>query len=279
MITDSLAEVCLVVIFYNPKDEQVSFFETLASKGFHIIVVDNSVQAIPLSGNLVYIPLFANMGIAHAQNKGVKEAIRRGFRYFVFFDQDSRFDEQYVSSIYHEYQKIQSNDPHIATLGPLLIDSKTGQEYLSSVPHSKMYDIDTHIISSGSIVEKATFDVVGLYEEDLFIDLVDSEWCWRAKTFGLNTYMTRRVKLYHSMGKRYWRFGRFAIRLSSPNRYYYQYRNMILMLRRDYAPFRWKYKTGLRSLLDLCMVPIISSEGKQILIHMIKGIRDGIKGV
>lgn len=269
--------ICLIVVFYHPSEEQIAFYHSLADQGLNVIIVDNSSKS--LEGlSAIYIPLGHNRGIAAAQNVGIAEAKKRGFEYIVFFDQDSQFEVSYISSILDEYNTIKQQDPSIATLGPLLIDSRTNQEYLSNIKPSVPYSIDTHIISSGSIVETKTFEKVGLYEERLFIDLVDSEWCWRARKYGLNTYMTRRVKLYHSMGQTYHHLGRFAYGLSAPWRYYYQYRNAIWMLRRDYVPFRWKYRTIIRRLFDLVFYPVMAPEKKMdILRNMLKGIRDGLK--
>lgn len=275
--TNMKRELCLIVVFYNPTEEQASFYNSLADKGLNVIIVDNSSKKLD-NMSALYIPLGKNNGIAAAQNVGIVEAQKRGFEYIVFFDQDSKFEVSSISSILDEYNTIKEQDPSIATLGPLLIDSRTHKEYLSNVNPSVPYSIDTHIISSGSIIETKTFEKVGLYEEKLFIDLVDSEWCWRAKKYGFNTYMTRRVRLYHSMGQTYHHVGRFAYGLSAPFRYYYQYRNTIWMLKRDYVPFRWKYRTIIRRIFDIFFYPVIAPEKKlEILRNMLRGIRDGLK--
>ncbi len=272
--------VCLVVVLYNPTVEQISFYEGISLLGYKIIAVDNSNRAIQISNDINYIPLYRNLGIAAAQNVGIEEALRRGFKYVCFFDQDSKFDLSYIPSIYKEYLCIQKADTTIGTVGPLLIDERTQKEYLNRTDPNNEYEIVTHIISSGSIVEMSTFDMVGLYEERLFIDLVDSEWCWRAKKFGRTTYMTRRVRLNHSMGQKYRRIGNFAYGLSSPKRYYYQYRNTLWMLARSYVPFRWKYRIFLRRIFDMFLYPLITPKGKkEVLLYMIKGIYDGFKGL
>lgn len=43
--------------------------------------------------------------------------------------------------------------------------------------------ITHHVMSSGSIIPLKKFREVGLYNDKLFIDFVESEWCWRASFY------------------------------------------------------------------------------------------------
>lgn len=270
-------KICVVVVLFNPTAEQIKRIESLSGEGVSIIAVDNSSQPLKDSTGWDYIPLNENKGIATAQNTGIKEAIRRGFEYIVFFDQDSRFDKHYLNDIYQEYTRIKSIETHVATIGPVVIDANKGVEYKNYMSEGKNYEEVMNIISSGSIVSTETFKIVGLYNDAFFIDLVDSEWCMRAKSKGLKTYMSRNVKLYHSIGNKYKKYGPLVCGLSSPGRYYYQYRNTLWMLPKGYVPFKWKYRTTARRLLDMVLYPIMSDNGIEVLRNMLKGIRDGFK--
>lgn len=270
--------VCCVVVFYNPSLKNIERIRIL-SHDINVIVVDNSLGDNNIGGDVCYIPLFENKGIAVAQNLGLKKAKELGYKFIVFTDQDSTIDKNYIESIHSEYNRIKVEDPSIGILGPLVFDENRNMEYKTHTDPNKEYEIVSHVISSGSIIEMETVDKIGLLEEELFIDLVDSEWCWRAKRYGYNTYMTRNVILYHSIGKDYRKIGPVAFTISSPNRYYYQYRNTLWMMWRKYVPLNWKIRTILRRVLDMFIVPFISKNGLHTLSFMISGWRDGLKGV
>ena len=269
--------ICCVVVFYNPSLKNIERIRIL-SHDINVIAVDNSLGDNNIGGDACYIPLFENKGIAVAQNLGLKKAKELGYKFIVFIDQDSTIDKNYIESIHSEYNRIKEEDPSIGILGPLVIDESRNIEYKTHTDPNKEYEIVSHIISSGSIIEMDTIDKIGLLEEDLFIDLVDSEWCWRAKRYGYNTYMTRNVILYHSIGKDYKKMGPVAFTISSPNRYYYQYRNTLWMMSRKYVPLNWKIRTILRRIMDMFVVPFMSENGFHTLSFMMGGWRDGLKG-
>lgn len=273
----NIKEVCLVIIFYNPQNEQIIQAEEL-SRITNVIVVDNSLIGSNINVSC-YLPLFENKGIAAAQNIGLRKAKELGGRFVIFLDQDSKVDKNYIKSIYLEYKKIKSKDPTIGILGPLVVDTNRNIEYKTHTNPDNDFEVVSSIISSGSIVEMETIDRIGPFEESLFIDLVDSEWCWRAKKFGLKTYMTRKVILRHSIGKDYLKIGSVAFTISSPNRYYYQYRNTIRMFGRNYVPLEWKVRIFFRRILDMLIVPFITKKGLESFAFMVKGCVDGLKSV
>jgi rhamnosyltransferase len=75
----------------------------------------------------------------------------------------------------------------------------------------------------------------GGFWEDLFIDLVDFEYCLRAKRCGLRILVSPAAKLEHRLGSRR-RVSLFGIRVTalfhSPQRVYYIWRNRIAVLKR-----------------------------------------------
>lgn len=270
-----LQGVCVLVILYKPTQRQLNCLNSLSTVNIPIIAVDNSSYVSQVNEGIIYIPLYENKGIAAAQNIGIHEAKRRQYQYIIFFDQDSEIENSYINQITREYVRIKKMEYNVATVGPLIIDRSSRLPVKNYTSNSGEYEEVINIVSSGSIIETKTFDYVGLFEERLFIDLVDSEWCWRAKSKGLNTYMSKNVHLYHSIGKKYKKIGPLFCNPSSAFRYYYQYRNTIWMLYRDYVPFRWKYRTVLRKIVDMFIYPFMSDDALFALKQMLKGIYHG----
>jgi len=68
---------------------------------------------------------------------------------------------------------------------------------------------------------------VGLMDEDLFIDHVDSEWCFRAKAKGFQLFGVGGAAMTHALGERrkeIWFLRRRIVTLHKPFRYYYIFR-------------------------------------------------------
>lgn len=269
-------DALIVVVFFYPSDEQIQNFKKLAYK-YNILVVDNTPEMLTEEKAFNYIGLRENKGIAAAQNYGVKFAIDKGFKYLVFFDQDSVIEENYLCNLVGEYERIKKIDNSIAVLGPVCIDRNSEQEYKNKLKSNQTINKVDAVISSGSIVETNLYTIIGGMDESLFIDLVDFEWCWRAKKCGYSTYLSRNLKLYHSIGKEYHRLGPFVIGFSSNQRYYYQYRNTIWLIRRGYVPTIWKFKSFIRRMIDMVILTFLLKNKREFLSAVLRGIRDGFQ--
>lgn len=267
-------EVCVVAVFYNPKIEQIRKFEEL-SRCISVVVVDNSSTEYALEG-CHYIPLGENKGIAAAQNVGIRYARLQGYKYVLLLDQDSTIDKSFIENIYNDYILLKEEDSKVGYIGPIFIDRDSNQEYKNYSDKSSVYTKTSEIIASGSFISMITLEAVGLMDESLFIDLVDFEWCWRAVSKGYTGYMTRNVKMIHSIGNEYHNWHGFVLGISAPFRYYYIYRNTLWLSKRNYVPSRWKIKSIIRGILDMFLVPVFSKQGGACLKNMFKGIKDGL---
>lgn len=267
-------KICIVVVFYNPIEEQICRFEEL-SRSLPVVVVDNTSTETRIDG-VRYISLGGNKGIAVAQNVGIEYARSKGYNYVLLLDQDSCIDRLFVENIYNDFVRLKETDTRIGFVGPLFIDKQSNQEYKNYTDKNSDYTKTDAIIASGSLISMECLEVVGGMEDNLFIDLVDFEWCWRALSKGFTGYMTRRVKMYHSIGNEYHNWNGFVLGISAPFRYYYIYRNTLWLSKRSYVPTKWKIKSITRGLLDMILVPVFSNQGGKCLKNMLKGIKDGL---
>ena len=94
------------------------------------------------------------------------------------------------------------------------------------------------LISSGCLIPLSAIDTIGEMDEELFIDHVDTDWFLRAKSLGWRSYGVCDALMEHALGEqtlRIW-WGRWRyLPLHQPFRYYYIYRNSLLLYRRKYS--------------------------------------------
>lgn len=277
-----ITNIAIVVVLYNPTKEQILHIDKIRrveddNYRFNIIVVDNSttINSPTLQQNLFYISNGENKGIAYAQNVGIRQAKELKCDYVIFFDQDSEFSSDFIKNMILEYKRIKLHNNKIATLGPIIIDKHTELAYKNNIGADQSFSQVDTIISSGSVVEISSFDIIGEMEDKLFIDLVDHEWCWRAKSLGYACYQTSAVTINHKVGNCSKSLFGFPIIISSPIRYYYKYRNFLWLLKRPYVPLKWKIKETIRKSIELICVPIMAKNG-QIYQYSFKGIKEGI---
>ncbi|MBR1400321.1 MAG: glycosyltransferase family 2 protein [Prevotella sp.] len=281
MNVNSTYHIGLVIVLYNPDNDDVLHINNLATH-YAGCIVDNSPRATFAShsvGLMHYVFNHGNVGIAKAQNIGIRVLQKEGITHFVFIDQDSRLSLQYANDIVDEFIALVRQIPHLAALGPSVINKSTGTPYQSVIHREKAQESGftekDFIISSGSCISQTALHDVGLLDESLFIDFVDAEWCWRARSGGYVCGYTNKLSIQHLVGRKYVRIGPFLDIISSPFRYYYQYRNFLWLLRRRYVPFGWKVRTAVKYLIRLVYLPF-TRHGILSLKHCAKGIWHGM---
>lgn len=275
----------LIFVFFHPTAEQVERVRCF-SMLYPGAVIDNTPglkQTESGLGRFRYFTLGQNSGIAHAQNVGFRYLMQNeAIHYFVLFDQDSEVAVDYPLNMARQHQQLSATLP-LAALGPMVVDKDSQEAYHSVIHHDRVWDNGfvphLEIIASGSCISRDALCRVGLNDEALFIDFVDSEWCFRARHAGLVCGLTRQVTMNHKVGVEVLHVGRHMIVLSKPYRYYYQYRNLLILNARDYVPLRFKFFKSVKFLLRYLYFPFLVRGGGQRWKYMNAGIRDGVKAL
>lgn len=239
-------EIGIVVILFHPSHEDLQHVERLKSI-YTVAIVDNSCN---------------NRGIACAQNEGLRILKQQGVEFVVLLDQDSRIDLDFPQKMVAEYKLVEQKYPRLAALGPTLP--------YHSQQSDAMFIPQREIIASGTCLRMSVLETVGLMDEDLFIDFVDFEWCWRAEDNGYICGRTGRISMIHHVGQHLIRVGSYCIFVSKPIRYYYQFRNHLLLSRRNYVPLQWKIAMGIKHLARFIYLPWFYG-GKELLTYMWRG--------
>jgi L-rhamnosyltransferase len=252
--------VCAVVVTYRPDNARLAqVLSTLRGAVETIVVVDNDSRDLDEARLRAACPsvllkrLDANRGIAAAQNEGIALARERKSRYVLFLDQDSLPNPAMVANLRDALEQLQAIGQQVACVGPrvrlpgtqtLSGFSRLGWLGLRPVPcpdESAAVECD-FLLSSGSLVPLDVIDKVGGMEEALFIDQVDTEWCLRARAMGYRVYGACGAIMEHRLGEEHSRIwlGRWRyLPRHRPFRYYYIFRNSLLLFRRPYASLKW----------------------------------------
>ncbi|GAA3205535.1 rhamnosyltransferase [Microbacterium terregens] len=183
------------------------------------------------------IQLPTNSGIAFALNAGLRAALDGGAEAIVTFDQDSVVESGFVAALLAARARARTAG---RAYGPIV------PEYFADVRQVHRVErdgtlISRHAIQSGMLLDADLLHEVGLMREDLFIDLVDTEFELRCTAASRPTIAAPGLTLAHSLGRQYERrmFGRLVrlpgippvVTLSAPFRYYYRVRNRLVINR------------------------------------------------
>lgn len=280
-----------IIVCYNPSVPalQITVNKLIGSHS-HVIVVDNSVnskiaQSID-NKNCQLILMGENVGIAKAQNVGIRSALTKGAEVIIFFDQDSEIDDLFISNLINQ---LTIGKPGV--VAPVYFDKEKGYEFPSMKLNSlgtlsKVYKSDNSfsypvdvVISSGMAVTKETFDIVGLMDEEFFIDFVDTEWCLRCKSKNVEIRIAATACMAHSIGDFSRDFGFMKLFVHSPIRSYYQIRNSFHFIRKKHVPLLLGLKEVLSLLVHQLIALFFLKDRKAYLIQYFHALRDGIRGV
>ncbi len=109
--------------------------------------------------------------------------------------------------------------------------------------------------SSGTLLSNTVFTETGGFDSGLFIDHVETDWCFKAKSLGYKLFGTINTQLTHHMGDDvcyYWLLKKRRMPYRSPARHYYIVRNSVLLQKRSYVPIAWKISNVLKLCFTFC---------------------------
>lgn len=225
-----------LVIVYHPEDCTIANIKSYYDFVDRVYVFDNTEtkhsafeEKLKHLSKVRFFHDGQNDGIASRLNSGCVKAIKDGYNWLLTMDQDSFFAEEairYYTQCLHEL----SGKEYTAAIGPLF-----GREHHASYPVCRAEKVDT-IITSGSFLNLSLFPEIGGFDENLFIDSVDHEYCIRAKLSGYQILQFTNIHILHNIGTIVNR-GSFKScflvkkkkQIHSAKRCYYIYRNMLYL--------------------------------------------------
>ncbi|MCB5948173.1 glycosyltransferase family 2 protein [Enterobacter sp. TCD1-1] len=249
-------KVIAIVVTFNPVTTNLSsLVSQLETQSYRTIIVDNGSDNIEdisrlqtSCSNVELLSLSDNIGIAAAQNKGIRHGLTLGGDFTLFFDQDSSIAEDFVSKMVEDFVSLKQSY-NIAALGPTLQDSRYKKIYpvirmsrhglrtkiIPDITSSKPVEVSC-VIASGCLVDNKVLLLDNLMDDSLFIDYVDTEWCLRVISRGFKIFITPNVIMQHEIGDAHIEMLGFVIPVHSAWRRYYRVRNGVFMLKMPHIP-------------------------------------------
>lgn len=288
------------IVLYNP--ERSRFEECLSGilKQVDIVILFDNVGNQDFypkyDTRIVYKTEYCNKGVAYALNNIIQEAQERGYEWIITLDQDTILPTNIVSE-FSKYFSI----PNVAILAPQVIDKRRKYLQINS-SKEEITDVD-FCITSASCTNIKIWEEIGKFDEWLFIDFVDNDYCKRVKQKGLRILQLTNIVIDQEFGKitlKSPRTVKFFLWLSkitrnkniaklsykkfvNPLRVYYVHRNLIYLNKKfknyggiGYENFYCKSFMGF--LLYFTLPSIVRAQNKiQTIKAAITGLYDGFK--
>lgn len=293
------------IVLYNPDMNRLDkCIKSILAQVDFLIMFDNSTEDLDSSflerfdkEKFVYITKHKNKGIAYALNQIMSKAKNQGYDWVITLDQDSIMQPQIVK----DYRKcIESRETELGIVCPQVIDKR--RKYME-IKKEPAYEFIEDTITSASCTNIRAWENIGGFDEWLFIDLVDNEFCKRLVVSGYKIMRINKCILDQEFGKispKKESIQNFYIKLSKilhndniaklsykkvvdPMRVYYTSRNIIYvnkkMKRYGKVGFQNYNCKGYVGFMMSFLAPSIVRGGDKIKIlkAIVKGTVDGIK--
>jgi len=243
-----IAKIAATVILYHPDKSCVGNILSYLPYVEKLYVIDNSekeseiVPEIKKLNKAEYFRNNENIGIAAALNLACGKAMRDGFEWLLTMDQDSMFK----SDLFFYAAKTIDDTSDVAIISP-------NHNNRIAEKDSFEYSLQDMIMTSGNLLNLKLYNRVGNFNDMLFIDEVDHDYCLRARLLDLKIICFTNIILDHKIGETVLKKGR-NISVHSPARFYYMTRNTFYLLNkygRTFPEQIWKRREYLyRDLLN-----------------------------
>ena len=284
-----------VVVTFNPDLKRLKVALTaLAQQVSHIVIVDNASSCVePLtklsrSVKAILIAQPSNIGLADAQNEGIERARQLQARTVLLLDQDTVLQTDTVSLLHRALKRLTATGVAVGAVAPVYRDRNS--ESISHLSRARRFRIERvdrselgidecdFAIASGTLIPMEALDAVGGMETELFIDLVDMEWCFRARQRGYSVFQVKQAVIHHVLGEGRVRVFMTDIPRHAPVRNYYWVRNALLLAKRSYVPIAWRIFLISRAIAFAVIYPVFGDRRPQRIRYIVMGLWKGLRG-
>ena len=279
-----LNNVAAVIVTYNPAKSFVGNIQAINKLVDEIIVVDNgsndeTINMLKgLENKLTLIKLEENKGIAYALNRGIEYAENKGYSWVLTLDHDSTPDENMLNSMLNTYNSLNEEEKQkVVMITPKHIEEKVTED----LAKEESYEYVLTEITSGALT-KTSYYKDNKYDEKLFIDLVDHDFCLNINRGGHKIIRVNNAILKHNLGesKSYNILGVTITPTNhSPVRRYYMTRNRCYIWHKYNNDFpKWIKKDKIKFISETIKIMFFEKDKINKLKMIIKGKHDFNKG-
>lgn len=238
-------KIGVIIVTYNPSEAIFKTISKLETQVDKIYIIDNNstqknkLYNLKLKEKTKIIFNQKNIGLAAAQNIGIKEAILEEMNWVLFLDDDSEIENNFIFEMKEAY--LNSNQKEIGILAANILYKDVNKKtyypletkfFIKRKEFENELYLDNVIfaISSGSLVKIEAIKKIGLLCEEFFIDSIDLEYCLRMNLNGYKIRVVKKAKLYQRIGflveKKIMKFKIYPTN-HNPKRHFTQFRNAI----------------------------------------------------
>lgn len=281
--------VAAIVVTYNVEETFINRIKKLSGKVDEIIVVDNGSKEATinilktLEEKITIIYLNENEGIAYALNKGIEYAISKGYNWILTLDHDSIVTDNMIGNMLSCYEDLDEDLKKIvAMLTPIHIEEKNYYNENSICKTEEKYTEVLTEITSGALVKSDIYKSQGMYDEKLFIDLVDHDYCLHLNDKGFKILQVNDAILIHNLGESISK-NILGVKLTPTNhsaiRRYYMTRNRLYIWKKYKERFpKWVLIDKRRFISEIVKIILFEENKFEKLRFIKKGISDYKKG-
>ncbi len=288
-----------VVVTFHPDGRALERWDAIKAEVGRMVVVDNGssrgvidrLRHWTTANDATLVSNPTNRGLAMALNQGIEWCERAGCEWVITFDQDSTPLPGFAAAGLATARAAVDRE-RVAVVGARTSDECTGREDLWLRPawhgfrrcrcdREDLAEV-TFVITSGALTRVAAWRDLGGFDDRLFIDYIDHDFCLRARRRGWRTMVSAGARLSHNLGaKREVAVAgrRLHPTFHSATRHYYMMRNRILMWKRH----GWRYPHWW--LFDACFglmnfVRVLLAEDRRVdkARAALEGLWDGLCG-
>ncbi len=240
------------IVLYNPNiDNLKNNIKEIEEIADYIFLIDNNSKNFDLikkihKGNIIVKSNSSNLGIAKALNQILELSYEKNVDYLLTLDQDSILSKKTIEEMLKYV-----NNKDVAIVCPIINDLNRNKQ---AIQKEETLEVN-RCITSGSLMNLKVCKDIGFFDEKMFIDYVDFDYCKRITLSNKKILRIKNAVLDHEIGKRSTRkflFWQVYPTNHNANRIYFFSRNIKYYLRKyskrlsfkeylhDYIHLAWK---------------------------------------
>ena len=190
------------ITLYNPENREIGYIANCL-KGFSTIYVydnsENNSKTLTENATIVYWFNGKNDGLAVAFNSFLKKAYEDDIDYLLILDQDSLYNDEEIQRLKTEIACI----PYDKSVGIYACKAQPANVEQVFLPEEPINE-EEMVISSGSFLNlKAIQEKKIAYDNNLFVDYVDTDFCRQLRNNSLKIICYNRYVMKQSLGYLY----------------------------------------------------------------------------
>ncbi len=192
-------KIAACVILYHPKEKDLKNIISYLTKVDKLYIYDNTENTktkldFEDYNKSIYTSDFENKGLSFRLNQACQQAIADGYNYLMTMDQDSYFSSENLNYYFDSIK----NYPDKASVGIFGLDYSTKNIIANLID---IVPLEVHsLITSGSVINLDNYNEIGGFDENLFIDGVDFDYCFATLKKGFKCILFKNNYLNHSCG-------------------------------------------------------------------------------